>query len=185
MSDVTFFFGGWAPIARIMVVGTLAYAALVLLLRVSGKRTLAQMNAFDFLITVALGASFGRVLTARSVALAEAVTAFSLLVLLQYAVAWLRVRSRRFAHLVTSPPTLLYFNGRILHDALKRERLTAAELNAAVRQQGLGSLDEAEAVVLESFGKFAVIKVDKAGDRSALQGVDGVDAVDGIDESGR
>ena len=137
MSDVTFFFVGWPAIARILVVGPLAYVALILLLRISGKRTLAQMNAFDFLITVALGASFGRILTARSVALGEALTAFTLLVILQYGVTWLQVRSQRFAHAITAPPTLLYFRGRILHDALRRERLTEAELMSAVRQQGV------------------------------------------------
>ncbi|CAN5815308.1 hypothetical protein BH23GEM7_BH23GEM7_39940 [soil metagenome] len=81
MEPVTFFFGGWEPMLRIVVVGTLGYIALLLLLRLAGKRTLAQMNAFDFVVTVAIGASFGRILTARSVALAEAVAAFTLLVL--------------------------------------------------------------------------------------------------------
>lgn len=71
---VHFFFNGWQPIVRIVVVGTLGYVTLILLLRVSGKRTLAQLNSFDFIITVALGASFGRILTARTVALAEAGT---------------------------------------------------------------------------------------------------------------
>lgn len=171
MSDVTFLFGGWEPVARILVVGTLAYTTLVILLRLTGKRTLAQMNAFDFIITVAVGAAFGRILTARNVALVEAITAFSLLLLLQYAVAWLQVRFPRFAHVVTAPPTLLYFDGRIIHDALRRERLTEAELNMAVRQQGLGSLDQAAAVVLESGGRFAVIRADQAGDRSAVDGL--------------
>ncbi len=85
MSDATFFFGGRAPVLRILVVGTFAYGSLITLQRISGKRTLSQMNAFDFLITVALGASFGRILTARNVALAEAVTAFALLMALQFA----------------------------------------------------------------------------------------------------
>lgn len=173
MDRVTFFFGGWEPVARVLVVGALAYASLILLLRISGKRTLVQMNAFDFLITVALGASFGRILTARSVALVEAIAAFSLLVFLQYAVAWLQVRSPRFAHAITSPPTLLYYRGRILHDALRRERITEAELRTAIREHGAGSLGEVEAVVLESDGKFAVVKTGHAGDRSALEEIEG------------
>lgn len=171
MDRVTFFFGGWEPIARILVVGTLAYAALVLLLRVSGKRTLARLNAFDFLVTVALGASFGRILTARSVALAEAITAFSLLVGLQYLMAWLQVRSPRFAGAVTSPPSLLYFRGRFLHDAMSKERVTEDELRTAIREHGAGSFDQVEAVVLESDGQFAVVMTSKAGDGSALRSI--------------
>lgn len=169
MSDVTFLFGGWAPIARILVVGTLAYVAMVLLLRVTGKRTLVQMNAFDFIITVALGASFGRVLTARSVALVEAVTAFALLIFLQYAVTWLQVRWPPVANVITAPPTLLYFRGRVLRDAMRRARITQAELETAVREHGAGSFDAIEAVVLESNGTFAVIKSDAAGDGSIIK----------------
>ena len=169
MDNVTFFFGGWEPVARVLVVGTLAYVAIILLLRVTGKRTLAQMNAFDFIVTVALGASFGRILTARSVALVEAISAFALLIFLQYAVTWLQIRSPRFAHTVTAPPTLLFFRGRILPDALRRERVTEAELKTAIREHGAGSFDEVEAVVLESNGRFAVVKSSNAGDRSALE----------------
>lgn len=172
MDRVTFFFGGWEPIARILVVGGLAYVSLVFLLRVTGKRTLARMNAFDFIITVALGASFGRILTARSVALVEAIAAFSLLIFLQYAVTWLQVRSPRFAGTITAPPSLLYFRGRFLRDAMRRERVTEAELKTAIRQHGAGSFDEVEAVVLESDGRFAVVKTGKAGDASALEGLD-------------
>jgi uncharacterized membrane protein YcaP (DUF421 family) len=165
---VTFFFGGWEPVARVLVVGTCAYVALILLLRVSGKRTLARMNAFDFLVTVALGAAFGRILTARSVALVEALAAFALLILLQFLTAWANQRSPRFARAVTSPPTLLFFRGRVLHDALRRERVTEAELRTALREHGAGSFEPVEAVVLESDGSFAVIRSSKAGDGSAL-----------------
>lgn len=104
---VNFIFDGWGPIVRILVVGSMAYVALVVLLRMSGKRTLARMNSFDFVITVALGATFGRILTTRSVPLLEAVTAFALLITLQYVVTSLQIRSRKFSRLVTAEPTLL------------------------------------------------------------------------------
>ena len=65
------FFDGWAGLLRVLVVGALAYAALVLLLRVSGKRTLSKMNAFDLVVTVALGSTLATVLPSRDVALAE------------------------------------------------------------------------------------------------------------------
>ncbi len=168
MSQATFFFGGWEPVARVLVVGSLAYTALVLLLRISGKRTLVQMNAFDFVVTVALGASFGRILTARSVALVEAVTAFALLILLQFVVTALQIRVPWFARAITAPPSLLFFRGQFLRDAMRRQRLTEAELSAAVREHGLGSFDGVEAIILESNGRLAVVKAEAAGDRSAL-----------------
>ena len=168
MDRVTFFFGGWEPVVRVLVVGTLAYTALIFLLRITGKRTLTQMNAFDFIVTVALGASFGRILTARSVALIEAVTAFALLIGLQYVVTRLQVRFPRFAQVVTAPPTLLFYHGRFLDEAMRRERLTYGELQTALREQGLGSFDEVTAIVLESDGQVAVIKATQAANESVV-----------------
>ncbi|MDN5761942.1 MAG: hypothetical protein L0H41_06465 [Microlunatus sp.] len=81
-------YDGWFGLVRVIVVGTCAYLALVLLLRVSGKRTLAKLNAFDFIVTVALGSTLATVLLSSSVALVEGILALALLVGLQYLVAW-------------------------------------------------------------------------------------------------
>jgi uncharacterized membrane protein YcaP (DUF421 family) len=166
MSDVVFFFSGWEPLLRILVIGILTYMALVLVLRISGSRSLASMNAFDFIVTVAIGAVFGRALTAKTVALAEVLTALILLVALQFAVAWLQTRWTFFMGVLTNPPALLYHRGQFLRDAMRRERVTEAEIEAAVRKKELGSMAEVEAVVLESSGEFSVIA--SLGDGSAL-----------------
>ncbi len=49
------FFDGWDDIYRILIVGVSSYAGIVFLLRISGKRTLAKWNSFDFIVTIALG----------------------------------------------------------------------------------------------------------------------------------
>jgi uncharacterized membrane protein YcaP (DUF421 family) len=165
---VNFFFDGLEPIVRIVVVGTAGYVALVLLLRASGKRTLAQMNSFDFVITVAIGATFGRILTARSIPLAEAVTAFALLIGLQFLVSSVQTRWRSFASLVTAAPTLLYHRGQLQTASLRRVRLTEDELRAAVRKQGAGSLEEVGAVVMESDGGLSVVLSGHLSDGSAI-----------------
>ena len=157
MTDVTFYFSGWEPLVRILVVGTAIYVALVVMLRVSGSRTLSNMNAFDFIVTVAIGSAFGRALTAKDVALAEAVVAFGLLVSFQYAITWIQVRWPLFRRVVTNPPTLLYFRGEFVDAELRRQRVAKSEIRSAVRKNKLGSLDEVEAVVLESSGDFSVI----------------------------
>ncbi len=166
MKDLVFFTDGWMPLVRIMVVGTLMYLALVMLLRVSGSRSIASMRAFDFIVTVALGSVFGRALTAKGVSLAEAVVAFVLLIGLQYVVARLQVFSRPFARAVTNPPHLLYFRGDFLPEPMRRTRVTEQELRAVARKKGHGSLDDVEALVLEASGDIAVITT--IGDGSAL-----------------
>jgi uncharacterized membrane protein YcaP (DUF421 family) len=156
--DPAFFFSGWAPVLRILFVGTFAYLFLLVTLRVSGPRTLSRTNIFDFIISVAVGSAFGRILTAKEVALVEACAAFTLLALLQYGVSFLRVRSTRFAALVNASPCLLYFDGQYLSQALRLARLAESDVQDAVRAKGLGSMSEVEAVVLEAGGELAVIR---------------------------
>lgn len=171
MQDVTFLFDGWAPIGRIVLVGTAGYAALITLLRISRQRTLSRMTPFDFILTVTLGSAFGRVITAKDVALAEAVAAFALLVVLRWTVAYLRSRLPTFDRAVNASPALVYHDGQLIHAAMRRHRLTEKDLLVAVREKGIGSLGEAYAVVLEPDGAFAVITPQQLGDASALRPV--------------
>lgn len=153
-----FLFDDWRGLWRTVVVGVLAYIALVTLLRISGKRTLAKMNAFDFIVTVALGSTLATVLLSKDVALAEGVLAFMLLIALQFSVAWLSVRSPWVEELVKSEPTLLLYRGQLLGPAMRRERVSQAEIESAVRQQGIAELAAVAAVVLETDGTFSVIQ---------------------------
>jgi uncharacterized membrane protein YcaP (DUF421 family) len=130
----------------------------VLLLRVTGKRTLAKMNAFDLVVTVSFGSTLATLLLSRDVSLAEGLLAFALLCLLQYAVAFTSVRSPRFRELVKSEPTALVLDGRLLADRLRRERVSRDEVLAAVRAQGIASLSQVAAVVLETDGSFSVVR---------------------------
>ncbi|WP_312912855.1 DUF421 domain-containing protein [Natronosalvus caseinilyticus] len=110
------------------------------------------MNAFDFIVTVAIGSVFGQALTAKSVALAEALVAFGLLVAIQYMVTWIQIRWPFFSRVVTSPPSLLYFRGKFIDESMRRQRVTKSEVQTTVRKKKFGSLDEVETVVLESGG---------------------------------
>ncbi|HMQ30988.1 MAG TPA: DUF421 domain-containing protein [Chloroflexaceae bacterium] len=167
------FFDGWQGIWRTALVGVLAYLALVVLLRVSGKRTLSKMNAFDLIVTVALGSTLATILLSADVALAEGVTAFAVLIVLQYAIAWLSVRSQTVSNLVKSEPALLVYRGRILPDALRRERVVDKEVWAAVRAEGIADLAHVEAVVLETDGTFTVVPTIEGPAQPTLQNVRG------------
>ncbi len=150
------FYDDWFGLVRVVIVGTCAYLALIALLRISDKRTLAKLNAFDFVITIALGSTLATVLLSSSVALAEGVTALGLLIGLQYLVAWASVRSRRVERLVKSEPSLVYRNG-FLHDAMRQERVTADELSQAARGQGYTDLSKVSAIVLETDGTLSIL----------------------------
>ena len=149
--------GDASALARTAIVGILAYAALIIVLRTSGKRTLSKMNAFDLVVTVALGSTLATILLNKDVALAQGVVALALLVALQFAITWSSVRLGWVRRIVTGEPTLLVSGGKCLKAAMRRERVNEAELQAAARSAGLDALHQAEAIVLETDGAFSVI----------------------------
>lgn len=155
--DISFLHSGFEPILRTLIVGTLGYIALLVCLRTSGKRTLAKLNAFDFVVTVALGSTLATILLSQSVSLTNGVAAMVLLIALQYLVTWTSVRSPRIAGLMRSEPSLLMRDGRILPGALQQERVTENELMTQIRLSDTPDPDRVAAVVLESDGSFSVI----------------------------
>ena len=151
------FFDSWAGLGRTALAGVVAYAALLLLLRLSGKRTLAKLNAFDLVVTVALGSTLASVLTSRDLPLADGLFALGLLVALQFVIAWVSVRSAGFRRLVKSEPELLFHHGTYLDGALRQARLSRDEILAVVREAGIEDVAGVRAVVLETDGSISVI----------------------------
>lgn len=162
------FFSGWAGIGRTLLIGSLAYVSLILMLRIAGKRTLAKMNSFDWVVSVALGSTLATTLLSKNVALAEGVTALGLLILLQFLVSWSSVRVKLVRRLARSEPRLLYYQGEYLRDAMDAERVTQSEVLQAIRSQGHLAVEQVEGVVLETDGTFSVIKGGDSAKRSSL-----------------
>lgn len=170
------FFDNWQGIWRTVAVGVPAYLLLLFLLRVSGKRTLSKMNAFDLVVTVALGSTLATILLSSDTALAEGITALALLILLQFVITWLSVRSHRVSHWVKAEPRLLFHNGEFLWQAMKEERVNKGEILQAIRSQGIKASELVNSVVLETDGSFSVMKQAEAKSESALANVWGFEA---------
>lgn len=145
-------------LARVAIISLLAYGALILVLRLAGKRALAKLNAFDLVVTVAFGSTLATVLLTSNVAFLEGLLAFAMLALLQWSVSRLSIGSPAFRRLIRSQPRLLLENGHFLEAAMADERITADEIEAVVRAAGIGRLDEVGAVVLETDGTLSVIR---------------------------
>ena len=150
-------FQDWSGIARTVAVGLLAYVTLVLFLRISGKRTLAKLNAFDLVVTVALGSTLSAILLQESIALAEGATALALMIAMQFVVTFISVRSERFAKIVRSEPALLVRDGAFCRAAMKRERITEDEALSAVRAAGGRGVEDVASLILESDGTLNTV----------------------------
>ena len=129
------------------------------------------MNAFDFIVTVALGSTLATVLLNHDVALAGGVVAFSLLISLQFLVTWTSVRFLWVRRVVTGEPQLLLSRGAFVDVALRQTRITESEVRAAVRAAGVGDMEAVEAVVLETDGSLSVIRRGLATTGSSLTDV--------------
>lgn len=152
-----FIFSGWSAVFRMLVIAPAAYIAVVVILRVAGKRTLSKLNAFDFIVTIAIGSTLASVITTQSLALVEGVVALGLLVLFQFVVTTASVRWPRLGRALKAEPTLLLRHGKPLTGAMRRQRITQDELEVAIRQAGGASMEEGDAVFLEADGTLTAL----------------------------
>lgn len=150
--------GDWSQLLHTLVVGTLSYFGLIVWLRVSGKRTLSKWNSFDFVVTVALGSILASAILSETTPFSQAMLGIGLLVLFQFVLTWLSVRTKIVQRLIKAEPTLLVFKGNFLEDVLKSKRVAKGEVLAALRIQGHSCVEDIGAVVLETNGNFSVIK---------------------------
>ena len=164
-------FDTWSDVIRVLVVGAAAYLTLVAVLRLSGKRTLAKLNAFDFVVTVALGSTLATILLNSNVSWAEGTAALLTLAGLQFIAALGASRLPAVRSALTSRPTLLVRDGVLLDEALGSQRVGVAEVRQAVRTSGYGDLTGIGAVVLETDGTLSVIPSAQVGGAWALEDV--------------
>lgn len=167
------FFDGWYSIWRTALLATLAYIALVFLIRVAGKRSLAKMNVYDFVTIIVIGSALATSILSSDVVLLEGLTALVVLLGIQYFISFAAVRSHRIERFVNGDPVLLVHRGRLLKTALKGERISDEEIHAAIRNAGLGEVEQVQTLVLETDGTFTVIERGKAGARTSLVDVKG------------
>lgn len=151
------FFDTWESLFRTAFIAVFSYLGLLLMLRISGNRMLSQLNAFDLIVTVALGSTLATTILTKNVPLADGLLGFAMLIGLQWIISKLSMRFRGLEKVIKSEPNLLYFNGNYLDNTLKECRVTKDEMLQVIRASGI-TLDDVQAVVLETNGKFSVIK---------------------------
>lgn len=156
---------------KISICSVVSYLALFAFIRISGKRTMSKLNAFDFVVAVTLGSTLSSMILAK-VAIAEGSVAVIIIIALQYALAKLAMESPMMEQIINSRPTLLFYNGRFLEKTLSKECITHEEIHAAVREYRLENMDEVRAVVMELNGDLTVVQKQARGERTSLVDVD-------------
>ena len=159
------------PVLNTIVYGAIAYVAIIFMLRISGKRTLSKWNSFDFVVTIAFGSILSSILLSTKDSFGTGVVGFGLLVLFQYILTWVSARSSFIQKIVKAEPALLLYKGEYKTEVMKQERVAEGEVLAALRANGVGAIEDADAVVLETDGSFSVITDLSNSTASALKDV--------------
>lgn len=151
------FFQGWIVILRTIFLSTLMYISIILILRTSGKRTLATLNAFDFLISVTIGSITASTILSSDTKFFDGVAAIITIIILQFIVAKISVHSKLFNKIVKSEPTLLYNNGEYIKDNMKKMRVSEDDVLQEVRVNSGVTIDNVHSVILEANGKLSIV----------------------------
>ena len=127
--------------------------------RLGERRTLAQLGAFDFAVAVAIGAIIGRTVTAPSPSFATGAVALVTLLIVHRLITFAR-RHSRLARIIDHPPKVLVARGEIQDHVLARAGLTAADVYALLRQQGVDDLGQVGYLLYETRGATTLISAD-------------------------
>lgn len=142
------------PVAEKMLRPIIVYIFLVVVLRVFGKRELAQLNPFDLVVLLSLSNTVQNAIIGDDNTITGGLIGAFTLLAINYFVVRFVFKHRRLDQMIEGTPTVLIENGRLRRDALAKELLTQSELDVVVHRQGFGSLDEIDEAVLEPGGTF-------------------------------
>jgi len=157
MDDSSDWFIGWDALGDVLISALLFYLLIVILVRVMGKRTTAQLNNFDWIINITVGSLAASGILLDSVPATHAADAIIVIALLQFALTWLAVRSDFVTKLIKASPTLLTHKGNVLESAMLGARISQAELYSVLRAHGITDVKDANWVILESDGSMTVL----------------------------
>lgn len=137
------------------------YVTVVVALRVAGRRTVSQMSAFDFVVTIAIGSLVASTVLTPDPSYLRGVVAVSTLLLAQQIVALIRQRVPWSRRILDFEPQALYSEGKLrLRDSPLTAQVTEAEIHSKLRRAGVDSLDEVRVVILEPDGRMSVLRHD-------------------------
>ncbi len=133
----------------------IVYVALVVLLRVFGKRELAQLNPFDLVVLLSLSNTVQNAIIGEDNSLIGGLIGALTLLLTNYLVVRFLFRHRRLDQLIEGQPAVLIHDGKVDKKQLAKELLNVSELEVVARRQGFDSLHDVESCILEPGGAFA------------------------------
>jgi len=162
-------------VIRILGSAVIIYVLIIVYIRLLGKRSTSELNNFDWIVTVSVGSIVASTIILKDISVTEGGLSIFILMMLQFIITKFMYNSVTFREIVKSTPKLLFFEGEFIEDNMKKERILKREVYAAIRQNGLKSLKQIYAVVLETNSKISIINNENPEELgSSLIGVQGL-----------
>lgn len=149
----------WSVFYKTILAALINFAALVFFVRLAGKRVLSKLNIYDFIITVSLGSTLASSILSNTVSITQGILALLCLVLLQSFVSYITTRFKNIRTWFKSEPTLLFFDGQFIKEAMQAVRISEEEILGEIRVFGISDLEQIKAVVLETNGRLSVLPI--------------------------
>jgi uncharacterized membrane protein YcaP (DUF421 family) len=142
----------WEFVLRASIV----YFILLVMIRVSGKRTMGQFTPFDMLLVVLLGNAVQNALLGKDTSVGGGLLLAATLIALNWIVGLVSARSPRVEAIIEGSPVLLARDGKVYRDVLRRELISRADFDKALREAGCTEVDEIRSAVLETNGHITI-----------------------------
>lgn len=137
---------------------TAVYLILLIIMRIAGKRTLAQVTVFDFILLLIIGEATQQALLGEDFSILNAAIVIATLVLLDIGLAILKQRSDLLDRVLDDTPVVIVDHGKPLRDRMDRARIDEQEILVAARElHGLERLDQIKFAVLERSGGISIV----------------------------
>lgn len=144
----------WEFVLRAVVV----YVLLLVMVRVSGKRSVGQFTPFDMILLILLGTAVQNSLIGKDISLVGGLLLAGSLIAMNFAVGWVAARSRRFHALVEGRAVQVITDGQLDHERLRRESVSEIDLEEALRRNGLESVSQVRSGWIESDGHITLVE---------------------------
>jgi len=132
------------------------YIAVILLTRISGKRSFSKMSSFDFAMTVAVGSIIATTILSSSVKMIEGIIGLASVYVLQIGIAIAR-RNKTFQSMVDNSPLLLMDGSKIISSNLLKARVTESDLRSKLREANVTEISQIKAVIFETTGDISIL----------------------------
>lgn len=140
--------------------GAALYLALLILFKLAGRRSLAQLTTFDFVLLLIIGEATQQALLGEDFSLTNALLVIITLIVIDIGASLLKRRSSRLAYLLDGSPTIVVEDGVALQWRLDKARMSLEDVMESARQNGLERLEQIKYAIIERNGKISIIRRD-------------------------